>query len=456
MIRGVSIYKPKARSRKTDPWLVAYGPRGNRKTVSGSTDKNITIELASKLARTLERVKAGIASPDELRYEEQAVRPVLTHLDDYERALIDQGRTAKHAKQMRTYAQAILTGAGVRFINDMVTSLIQREIAKVEHKAATKNRHVAAVRAFLAWGVVDVRWPKALAESVRLTTLKSNVERARRVLALDELTKLIQAAESGIVAENVAGPVRALIYRLVVASGLRANELRSLRVTDLRDNGISVLGKNGKRTIVYLPASLMAELHRQADGRDNSAALFPVAENLHRMIKADLKAAGLDYTTPAGTFDFHALRHQCGSMLAAAGLPVKAVQAHMRHASARMTMDVYGHLFDADRDRSVGVIEKIGQHLAQRTGVVESVSELPKVVESPGETEQNQVERRGIEPRFAECDSAAQYPIYLISGRLHQPDGSPLAPGAAPALLAHTFRRVIRRKPRTFRRPSCP
>jgi len=44
-------------------------------------------------------------------------------------------------------------------------------------------------------------------------------------------------------------------------------------------------------------------------------------------------------------FCFHDLRHYLASLLIAPGADIKTVQARMRHASARMTLDTYGHLW---------------------------------------------------------------------------------------------------------------
>lgn len=46
----------------------------------------------------------------------------------------------------------------------------------------------------------------------------------------------------------------------------------------------------------------------------------------------------------AGT-TIHDLRHTAASLLIAAGADVKAVQMILGHATATMTMDLYGHLF---------------------------------------------------------------------------------------------------------------
>jgi len=43
---------------------------------------------------------------------------------------------------------------------------------------------------------------------------------------------------------------------------------------------------------------------------------------------------------------FHDLRHSHAALLIEAGEHVKVIQSRLGHANARMTLDVYGHLFD--------------------------------------------------------------------------------------------------------------
>jgi integrase len=50
-------------------------------------------------------------------------------------------------------------------------------------------------------------------------------------------------------------------------------------------------------------------------------------------------------------FRFQDLRHYLASLLIADGLDVKVVQARLRHASAKTTLDVYGHLWP-DKDEA--------------------------------------------------------------------------------------------------------
>lgn len=71
-------------------------------------------------------------------------------------------------------------------------------------------------------------------------------------------------------------------------------------------------------------------------------------------------------------FCFHDLRHYLASLLIHERQDVKIVQARLRHASARTTLDVYGHLWpDADEaTRSV-----IGSVIAERMSPVERTAD---------------------------------------------------------------------------------
>jgi integrase len=72
---------------------------------------------------------------------------------------------------------------------------------------------------------------------------------------------------------------------------------------------------------------------------------------IDRAVRRVRVGAGL----PEG-FRFHDLRHYFASLLIAAGADVKVVQARLRHASAKTTLDTYGHLWpDADESARAAV-----------------------------------------------------------------------------------------------------
>jgi integrase len=106
------------------------------------------------------------------------------------------------------------------------------------------------------------------------------------------------------------------------------------------------------QTPVPVPVSLTAECssHISAYGRHETLLTSETGRQLspwaieRAMRKARSKVTGL----PTG-FRYHDLRHYFASLLIADGADVKTVQARLRHASAKTTLDTYGHIWP-DRD----------------------------------------------------------------------------------------------------------
>jgi integrase len=75
---------------------------------------------------------------------------------------------------------------------------------------------------------------------------------------------------------------------------------------------------------------------------------------------------------PAG-FRYHDLRHYFASLLIASGADVKTVQARLRHASAKTTLDTYGHIWpDRDESTRAAVESVITARPEQRRNSVEA------------------------------------------------------------------------------------
>jgi integrase len=136
------------------------------------------------------------------------------------------------------------------------------------------------------------------------------------------------------------------------------------------------------RTPVPVPASLAAELSAQIarygrhetlltghDGRQ----LSPWAVE-RAMRTARKKVQGL----PAG-FRYHDLRHYLASLLIASGADVKTVQARLRHASAKTTLDTYGHIWPGrDESTRAAVDAVITAQAEQRRNSTPSASHRPR------------------------------------------------------------------------------
>ncbi|ANQ74258.1 tyrosine-type recombinase/integrase [Rhodococcus sp. 008] len=116
---------------------------------------------------------------------------------------------------------------------------------------------------------------------------------------------------------------------------------------------------------------------------EGSAAPIPVPQSLALMLSASVKQWPHEHMVTNGAgkpaapwlidralravketgdvdlpdeFTFHDLRHYLASLLIASGADIKTVQARLRHASAKTTLDIYGHLWpDADESTRLAI-----------------------------------------------------------------------------------------------------
>ena len=162
------------------------------------------------------------------------------------------------------------------------------------------------------------------------------------------------------------GRERALLYAVLVSTGLRKGELAALTVADVlldEPQPVVVLpaadAKNGQRATLPLRADVAAELRawiaekaeavcRQRAGvvgmtaAPADAPLFYVPAALVKILDRDLAAAGIPKRDDRGrTVDVHALRHTFATHLVAAGVAPRTAQAALRHSSLELTMQLY-------------------------------------------------------------------------------------------------------------------
>lgn len=167
-------------------------------------------------------------------------------------------------------------------------------------------------------------------------------------------------------AETVGRPVDGLIIRFQSYVGTRINESFALQVGDLDldhrkarirrtwKNGVKAqrLGppKSGKPRTVAIPSFLIDTLRSQVEGQPDTAYVFRAPRGGHindhnwrrKVWHKAVETAGLRSVqglTP------HSLRHSYAAIAIKAGADVKILQRQMGHASASLTLDVYGFLF---------------------------------------------------------------------------------------------------------------
>jgi integrase len=146
-------------------------------------------------------------------------------------------------------------------------------------------------------------------------------------------------------------------------AGLRCAEACGLRIADVNFmRGVihphvqypaEPLKTEISRTAIPIAASMALELSGHVARWPGETVLTnPVGGQLEpwRLERAIRTARAKVPGMPTG-FRYHDLRHYLASLLIADGADVKTVQARLRHASAKTTLDTYGHLWP-DRDES--------------------------------------------------------------------------------------------------------
>ncbi|MEX2187001.1 MAG: site-specific integrase, partial [Pirellulales bacterium] len=263
-----------------------------------------------------------------------------------------------------------------------------------------RNHHppqrLIAIKGFSRWMVRERRAKDDVLSHLSRLNTETDVRRKRRVLAMDELERLIAAAEANAGRlGRMRGTDRAIVYRLAAFTGLRAQEIASLTPPsfDLDANPPTVTvdacySKHRRKDVLPLADDLRGRLRaylakrekeRRRPGeermwpgkwyrkagmilqRDLAAARNAWAEEATGAAERNRRERS-DYlraVDAAGqVVDFHSLRHGFITYLVMANVPPKVAQALARHSTITLTMDRYTHLEMADLVEAVGRLNR--------------------------------------------------------------------------------------------------
>jgi integrase len=249
-------------------------------------------------------------------------------------------------------------------LGELPTSHIQAMVTRFQQEGLSASRCRQVVM------VVSQVLDAAIADGI----IRANPCGAVRLPRLPRLPKtemeVLSAADVERLAESIDPRYRSLVHVLAYG-GLRWGEAVALTrsAVDLKRGRLDVVRSIAEagghlhvgstktyqqRSVVlptFLRTDLAAHLLHHVEQRPD-AVLFPAPGGGHlrygnfvaRHWRPALEKAGLE---PIG---LHVMRHTCGSLLAAAGAPIKAIQAQLGHSTAEMTLNRYNHLYPDDLD----------------------------------------------------------------------------------------------------------
>ena len=365
--RKVKLANGKKVVRQSSKWYVKYRDAdGIVRCVPGFTDKLASQQLEAKLVKEAERANVGIVD----RYKEHRNKPLREHIEDFKTSLLTTGNTKKHALQTVQRVKAVIEGSKFVTWNDIQPSKVQNYAASLRDgkngaSTATRNYYLKCIKQFCKWMVQDGRASESPLEHLRCDTVRKIVdeEHPRRALEIDELRRLLEVAKLGPKRFGMSGHERYLLYRVTAETGLRAKELRRVKVSsfDFDNLTVNVSGaytKNKCEAVQQLRRETAAELRDFFSGKLPTVKAFggsykQLTDKTADMLKADLADADIPYVVDGLYFDFHALRHQTGTLLAAGGVHPKVAQSIMRHGDINLTMSRYTHTLTGQEAKAV-------------------------------------------------------------------------------------------------------
>jgi integrase len=363
---------------------------------TGCRDEAAARSVLADLERRAERVRAGLLTPA----EDRIAGHLRTPLGDHVRAYLDSLRAAEvvplHLHNTGRYLARLADACGFARLADLSREALEGWLAReagAGRSARSRNTHRAAAVAFAGWCVTTGRLASNPFAGVPRANEKADPRRKRRAMTEDELLRLLDVARRRPLDEALTvrrgkrkgerysnvrpevrarlealGQERALVYKTLVLTGLRKNELATLTVAQLRLDGPvphaeldAADEKNREGGGVVVRPDLAEDLRRwledkfarlQAEARRAGAPIparlpgtlrvFNVPDGLVRIFDRDLRAAGIPKRDERGrTLDVHALRTTFGTLLGKGGAPVRAAQEAMRHSDPKLTATVY-------------------------------------------------------------------------------------------------------------------
>lgn len=175
----------------------------------------------------------------------------------------------------------------------------------------------------------------------------------RRYLTVAQADDLVSAIEP-----------HSLMVRVMLQTGMRRGEAAGLKVADfdkrrarlrihrdIDETGKEDATKSGRHRDVPVRGLLLEDLGKLVKGRGRDEYLMPDLKGRpwtkHTWRPVWEKVRG---KSGIADLDTHELRHTAVSWAIHAGANIKTVQRMVGHASASMTLDVYGHLWDDQLD----------------------------------------------------------------------------------------------------------
>ena len=347
------------------------------KTIKLFRNKEASVHELNRLTRDSEKIRAGMIEPT---ISEGLTTPLIAHIDHYAEAVRDNSKksSSKWCNEQKAKLKLVFNQAKVVMVRDINPEKIKGALGDLSRKKGwakrTRNHYISAIKAFFSWLRKEKKIGFNPIENLKVEKVRdSDIKHPRRAFSAAECQYLLTFLAHFKDSRKVNNPpkLRALLYALAFQSGLRANELCSLKPLnfDFEKGTVTILGKDSKNAsteIVPIPTGLIEQIKQHTLGTDRSKAIFQGKYSstvCGKRLKKDLAKARKSYIQESRTpeekeartnddfllfknhlgeyLDFQSLRSGFVTSLLEHGANIKVVQKLARHKDAETTLKHY-------------------------------------------------------------------------------------------------------------------
>ena len=272
-------------------------------------------------------------------------KPIYAQIEEY----LDYCRARQFTEQtMDTKSRVLIKFAELRIVDDMqklTNKDINKWMAMQSSGAATGNKVSGrTINSRLNHIVAFIKYLRAMDYDISIKTrliepAKEKPPR-RNWFTREQVERVLENAE----------PMTRLLISLAFDSGLRATELKNLRLRNISGREMNIIGKGNKAGTVFMTPRTRGWMDEWIAWKGITDYLWPSQaytdgrpysiDELRYKMRREFEKAGLE------GFYLHALRHSFATDIQIRGASISQAQRLLRHSNS-VTTEVYLHALDS-------------------------------------------------------------------------------------------------------------
>jgi len=363
-----------------------------------ANNRQLDDELSNWLEKIPSRIRKELIKFGLLDPRRSTVGETLSeHIEEFRDYLTKKERNPKHIKETVGTLRRIFDGCGFVTWTDISPDKLKHYLDGLRDggKGISKRRYnglLGMTKYFCKW---MVKQRKATSSPIDyldgLDNPQTDKRHPRRAIELNDFRRFLDAALAGPKKFGMSGRERNFVYRFTAETGLRKVDIRErLRVQDctFKERKIVIKAdriKNKQDAVVYLKPATAAELQQYCANKLPHTLVFHLTDKTEKMVRFDLAntaikdANGIEvvpaipYVDNNGDyFDFHAIRHQCASLLGMnPDTPEVVRQQLMRHKTPEMVRH-YTHASEDQQREAINALPDLTQSSKEKQEAVKT------------------------------------------------------------------------------------